>query len=54
MVTLYIHSYLFKAPLVPSGAPLVNALSRQRAAIENVMRACVGLPPLNHMAMEHR
>ena len=47
-------SYLCKAPLVPSGAPLVNALSRQRAAIENVLRACVGLPPLNHMAMEHR
>merc|ERR1719245_2856755 len=47
-------SYLCKAPLVPSGAPLVNALSRQRAAIENVLRACVGLPPLNHMGLEHR
>jgi len=47
-------SYLCKAPLVPKGAPVVNSLWRQRAAIENVMRACLGLPPLNHMQLEHR
>lgn len=47
-------SYLTKAPLVPQGAPVVNALSAQRAAIENIFRACVGLPPESHMGLEHR
>lgn len=47
-------SYMLKAPLVPNGAPVVNALFAQRQAIINVMRACLGLPPDNHMALEHR
>ncbi|XP_008556593.1 inositol-3-phosphate synthase 1-A [Microplitis demolitor] len=47
-------SYLCKAPLVPAGAPLVNALFRQRAAIENILRACLSLPPNNNMMLEHR
>ncbi|XP_058467016.1 inositol-3-phosphate synthase [Malaya genurostris] len=47
-------SYLCKAPLVPEGTPVVNSLFRQRSAIENILRACVGLPPLSHMAIEHR
>lgn len=47
-------SYLCKAPLVPNGAPIVNSLFRQRAAIENILRACVGLPPNSHIALEHR
>lgn len=47
-------SFLCKAPLVPSGAPLINAFFRQRAAIENIMRACLGLPPQNHMHLEHK
>lgn len=47
-------AYLLKAPLVPAGTPVVNALFRQRAAIENIMRACVGLPPENHMLLEQR
>jgi len=46
--------YLLKAPLVPAGTPVVNALFRQRAAIENIFRACVGLPPENHMMLEQR
>ncbi|ETE66525.1 Inositol-3-phosphate synthase [Ophiophagus hannah] len=45
-------SFLCKAPLVPKGTPVVNALFRQRAAIENLFRACVGLPPQNHMQLE--
>lgn len=45
-------SYLTKAPMVPSGAPVVNALAKQRAMLENVMRACVGLPPDNNMMLE--
>lgn len=47
-------SYMLKAPLVPSGAPVVNALFTQREAIVNVMRACLGLGPNNHMTLEHR
>ncbi|KAM9355983.1 inositol-3-phosphate synthase 1-A-like [Pholidichthys leucotaenia] len=47
-------SFLCKAPLVPSGTPVVNAFFRQRACIENVMRACLGLPPQNHMLLEHK
>jgi myo-inositol-1-phosphate synthase len=51
---LSILSYLLKAPCVPSGTPIVNALFKQRAAIENIFRACVGLPPEHNMALEHR
>lgn len=51
---LSVLSYLCKAPLVPEGTPVVNSLFRQRTAIENILRACVGLPPLSHMALEHR
>ncbi|XP_019953797.2 inositol-3-phosphate synthase 1-A [Paralichthys olivaceus] len=47
-------SFLCKAPLVPSGTPVINAFFRQRACIENVMRACLGLPPQNHMLLEHK
>jgi len=51
---LSILSYLLKAPLVPSSAPVVNALFKQRACIENILKACVGLPPENDMGLEHR
>jgi len=47
-------SYLIKAPLVPPGAPVVNALFKQRCCIENIFRACVGLPPDNQMLLEHK
>lgn len=47
-------SYMLKAPLVPNGAPVINALFPQRQAIINVMRACLGLAPESHMALEHR
>ena len=45
-------SYLCKAPLVPAGAPVINALFRQRACIENVFRACLGLSPASNMSLE--
>lgn len=51
---LSILSYLCKAPLVPRGAPVVNALARQRQCIENLFRGCLGLPPLNHLDLEHK
>ncbi|XP_055390356.1 inositol-3-phosphate synthase [Condylostylus longicornis] len=47
-------SYMCKAPLVPNGAQIVNSLFRQRAAIENILRACIGLPPNSHMQLEQR
>eukprot|EP01113_Clastostelium_recurvatum_P032202 TRINITY_DN409_c0_g1_i3.p1 TRINITY_DN409_c0_g1~~TRINITY_DN409_c0_g1_i3.p1 ORF type:complete len:539 (+),score=214.05 TRINITY_DN409_c0_g1_i3:52-1617(+) len=47
-------SYLLKAPVVPEGATLVNALFKQRACIENVLKACVGLPPDNNMLLEQK
>lgn len=51
---LSILSYLCKAPLVPRGSPVVNALFKQRAAIENILRACLALPPENNMLLEHK
>lgn len=47
-------SYMLKAPMVPPGTPVINALFKQREALVNVFRACVGLPPENHMLLEHR
>jgi len=47
-------SYLTKAPLVPQGKPVVNALAKQRAMLENTLRACVGLPPENNMQLEFK
>ncbi|GAB1609858.1 inositol-3-phosphate synthase 1-A-like [Argonauta hians] len=51
---LSILSYLCKAPLVPMNTPLVNSLFRQRACIENIFRACIGLDPLNNMMLEYK
>ncbi|KAL0424379.1 UNVERIFIED_CONTAM: Inositol-3-phosphate synthase [Sesamum radiatum] len=47
-------SYLTKAPLVPPGTPVINALSKQRAMLENILRACVGLAPENNMILEYK
>ncbi|WOK93309.1 inositol-3-phosphate synthase-like [Canna indica] len=47
-------SYLTKAPLVPPGTPVVNALSKQRAMLENILRACIGLAPENNMNLEYK
>lgn len=51
---LSILSYLCKAPLVPRSTPVINSLFRQRTCIENILRACIGLPPLNHMLLEYK
>jgi myo-inositol-1-phosphate synthase len=37
-------SYWLKAPQVPSGVTVVNALSRQRECLVNFVRLCAGLP----------
>lgn len=51
---LSVLSYLCKAPLVPRNTPVVNSLFRQRACIENIFRACLGLPPENNMLLEYK
>jgi hypothetical protein len=33
---------------------VVNALAKQRAMLENILRACVGLAPENNMILEHK
>jgi myo-inositol-1-phosphate synthase len=49
---LSILSYLTKAPLVPAGTPIINALSRQKNCIENLLRALVGLPAEDNLMLE--
>jgi myo-inositol-1-phosphate synthase len=51
---LSILSYLLKAPMVSPGKPVVNALAKQKAALENVLRACIGLPPQSDMRLQDR
>lgn len=51
---LSVLSYMLKAPLTPPGTPVVNALAKQRAALVNIMRACVGLDPESDMTLEHK
>ena len=51
---LSVLSYMLKAPLTPAGTPVVNALAKQRAALTNIFRACVGLQPENDMTLEHK
>lgn len=51
---LSVLSYMLKAPLTPPGTPVVNALGKQRAALTNIFRACVGLEPESDMTLEHK
>lgn len=46
---LSVLSYMLKAPLTPPGTPVVNALAKQRGALTNIFRACVGLEPESDM-----
>lgn len=47
-------SYWLKAPLTRPGFDAVNGLNKQRAALENLMRALIGLKPNNDMKLEER
>ncbi|KAL8971057.1 MAG: hypothetical protein Q9183_001233 [Haloplaca sp. 2 TL-2023] len=51
---LSVLSYMLKAPLTPPGTPVVNALAKQRAALTNIFRACLGLQPESDMTLEHK
>ncbi|KAG8383489.1 hypothetical protein BUALT_Bualt04G0018600 [Buddleja alternifolia] len=39
---------------VPPGTLVVNALSKLRVMLENILRACVGLAPENNMILEYK
>nr|AGM32939.1 inositol-3-phosphate synthase like protein [Coptotermes formosanus] len=47
-------SFLLKAPQVKPGTTVVNALNQQRSCLENVLRACNGLQPINHMRLHDK
>jgi myo-inositol-1-phosphate synthase len=47
-------SYMLKAPLVKPGTDVVNALGRQRAALEAFLKACVGLESNPDLLLESR
>lgn len=49
---LSVLSFYMKIPRTPPGEPIVNSLARQRAAVENLLRACVGLPPESDLLLE--
>ncbi|TGZ81694.1 Myo-inositol-1-phosphate synthase [Ascodesmis nigricans] len=51
---LSILSYMLKAPCTPPGTPVVNSLYKQRACMNNIFRACVGLSPESDMTLEHK
>ena len=51
---LSVLSYMLKAPMTPPGTPVINSLAKQRAALVNILRACVGLEPENEMTLEHK
>ncbi|RPA85301.1 inositol-3-phosphate synthase [Ascobolus immersus RN42] len=51
---LSILSYMLKAPLTPPGTPVINALAKQRAALANIFRACIGLDVESDMTLEHK
>lgn len=46
---LSILSYWLKAPLARPGTDPVNGLGKQRAALENILRALIGMAPNNEM-----
>ena len=51
---LSVLSYMLKAPMTPPGTPVINSLAKQRAALVNILRACIGLEPENDMTLEHK
>jgi len=51
---LSILSYLLKAPAVPEGTPVVNALMKQHRCITNILSACAGIGMETDMMLETR
>lgn len=51
---LSILSYMLKAPMVPEGTPVVNALMKQHRCITNILSACAGISMDTDMLLEHK
>ncbi|CAF1236814.1 unnamed protein product [Rotaria sordida] len=51
---LSILSYLLKAPMVPPGTPVINALFKQHRCITNILSACAGIAMDTDMLLEHK
>ena len=47
-------SIFFKAPVINTGEPLINAFFRQYNGLENFFRILMGLPPLTQMFLDKR
>ncbi|WVO20204.1 uncharacterized protein IAS62_001497 [Cryptococcus decagattii] len=47
-------SYMLKAPLVKPGEDVVNSLNRQRNALEQFLKACLGLEHSNDLLLDTR
>lgn len=47
-------SLFCKAPQVPEGAPIINALFPQKEALLDFLRALVNLPPTDYVSLPHR
>lgn len=47
-------SYMLKAPLVKPGTDVVNSLNRQRQALEQFMKACIGLDHHGDLLLDTR
>jgi myo-inositol-1-phosphate synthase len=52
-VVLSLLSYMLKAPMVPAGTPVVNALFKQQRLITNVLSICAGLKHDADLSLEH-
>jgi len=46
--------FLIKAPLTNRDEPVINALAKQRALLENLFRACIGLAPQSHLGLQYK
>lgn len=51
---LSILSYFLKAPLVPKGTPVINALFKQRSCLVNFLRICAGLKPQDDLLLDQK
>lgn len=51
---LSVLGYFLKAPLAPEKTPVINALFKQRACLENLLKACIGLQPENNILLEYK
>ena len=47
-------SYMLKAPLVKPGTDVVNSLNRQRNALDQFLKACLGLEHQGDLLLETR